>query len=208
MKIAIVNCGSGNLGSALKAFQHLGADAALCDQPAQLAAADALVIPGQGRFGDVMKGLAARNLVEPLKAAAAAGKPVFGICIGLQLFFEDSAESPGVQGLGFFKGSCQLFKGPDFGARRSLKVPQMGWNALKVTRPHPVLDGVDGQHVYFVHSYFVSPAQPADTVAESDYGFAYCAAAGKGNIFGVQFHPEKSQTAGLRIIRNFLNWKP
>lgn len=208
MNIAIVNCGSGNLGSALKAFVHLGANAALRDRPEDLDAADALVIPGQGQFGDVMTGLAQRNLIEPIKNAAKAGKPVFGICIGLQLFFEASEESPGIPGLGLLKGTVRLFQGPDFGAAGGLKVPHMGWNALKLSRQHPCMQGLDGKFVYFVHSYYVAPAQPADAVAWSTYGQVFCAAAGTGNVFGVQFHPEKSQTDGIRILKNFLTWKP
>jgi len=208
MKIAIVNGGSGNLGSALKAFAHLGADAALCDNAAEIALADRIVIPGQGHFGDVMNGLHARGLVEPIRAAAKAGIPVFGICIGLQLFFEKSAEAPGLSGLGLLKGEVQLFSGARYGAAGGLKVPHMGWNALKLARPHPVFDGLDGTHVYFVHSYFVNPASNADVLAWCDYGLTFCAAAGQDNLVGCQFHPEKSQTAGLRILKNFLEWKP
>ena len=208
MKVAIVNGGSGNLGSALKAFVHLGADAALCESPEQIEGAERVVIPGQGHFGDVMQGLAARGLIEPVRAAAQAGKPVFGICIGLQLFFEQSAEAPGVAGLGLLKGEVQLFRGSRYGAASGLKVPHMGWNALKLARPHPVFAGLDGMHVYFVHSYFVQPAERTDTLAWCEYGLTFCAAAGRDNLVGCQFHPEKSQTAGLRILKNFLDWQP
>ncbi|MBI3831340.1 MAG: imidazole glycerol phosphate synthase subunit HisH [Planctomycetes bacterium] len=208
MKIAIVDCGSGNLGSALKAFQHLGADAALCERPEELDRADALVLPGQGQFGDVMKGLASRNLVEPIQAAAKAGKTVFGICIGLQLFFETSEESKGVAGLGLLEGSVRFFHGVSYGAKGGLKVPHMGWSPLHLARPHPCLEGLHGEHVYFVHSYFVLPTQKEDVIAYGEYGRHFCAAAGKGNVVGVQFHPEKSQQAGMRILKNFLAWKP
>jgi len=208
MKIAILDGGSGNLGSALKAFVHLGADAALCADPAELALAERIVIPGQGHFGDVMEGLQTRGLVEPVRAAAKSGKPIFGICIGLQLFFEKSAEAPGVQGLGLLKGEVQLFSGACFGAVGGLKVPHMGWNTLQLARPHPVFNGLDHTHVYFVHSYFVNPARHADVLATCAYGQSFCAAAGQNNLVGCQFHPEKSQTAGLRILRNFLDWTP
>jgi glutamine amidotransferase len=207
MKIAVVDSGSGNLRSAVKAFEHLGAESALTDNPSDLAAADALVLPGQGAFGDGMAGLARRGLVEPLREQARAGKPVLGICIGLQLFFERSEESPDMEGLGLLKGEVVRFKGTAFGAPGGLKVPHMGWNALSFPTPHPIFKGLeDGVHVYFVHSYYAKPAETSECLAVSEYSVDFCASAGTGRIVGCQFHPEKSQSVGLKILRNFLVW--
>lgn len=207
MKIAVVDSGSGNLRSAVKAFEHLGAESALTDQPSDLATADALVLPGQGAFGDGMAGLTTRGLVEPLREQARSGKPILGICIGLQLFFERSEESPDVEGLGLLKGDVVRFEGSAFGAAGGLKVPQMGWNTLSFPNPHPIFNGLaEGVYVYFVHSYYARPANPSECVAESEYGVPFCASAGTGRIVGCQFHPEKSQKVGLQILRNFLAW--
>ena len=207
MQIAILDYGLGNLRSVTNAFAHLGAAAVLTAEPAALQSATAAVLPGVGAFGDGMAGLASRGLVEPLCDFARAGKPVLGICLGLQLFFERSAESPGVAGLGLLPGSVELFQGPSFGARGGLKVPHMGWNSLSLAQPHPLFQGLpEESHVYFVHSFYVVPQAPEEVLATSVYGHRFCAAAGRGRIAGCQFHPEKSQTAGLQILRNFLAW--
>jgi glutamine amidotransferase len=154
-----------------------------------------------------MAGLRERGLVEPLRAAARAGKPLLGICLGLQLFFESSEESPGVEGLGVLPGVVARFSGAAFGAKSGLKVPHMGWNALALARPHPVLARTpDGACVYFVHSYYVRPAAEGDVLALCDYGGRFCAVAGRGAVVGCQFHPEKSQAVGLRILRDFAAW--
>lgn len=209
MKVAIVDYGLGNLRSVEKAFAHLGAEAAVTERPADVAGADAVVVPGVGAFGDGMAGLEQRGLCEPIRAFAASGRPVLGICLGLQLFFESSEESPGKQGLGLLQGDSGLFRGEAFGARGGLKVPHMGWNALRFARAHPIFAGLaDGAFVYFVHSFFVRPRDSQDTLAWSEYGGRLCAAAGRGNVVGCQFHPEKSQAAGLGILKNFLAWKP
>ncbi len=209
----MIDFGSGNLQSAVKSFEHLGAEATLTSSPADLAGADALVLPGQGAFGDGMAGLESRGLIEPLRDQVQAGKPLLGICIGLQLFFESSEEAPGVSGLGFLKGTVAAFKGDLFGAQgkgpQRLKVPQMGWNVLKPKGGHPVfadLGQANETYVYFVHSYYVCPSDEDDVLAWSEYGGPFCAAAGRGQIVGCQFHPEKSQRVGLKILANFLDW--
>lgn len=206
MKIAVIDYGLGNMRSVEQALAHLGAQAQLTSAPADLEAADALVLPGDGAFGDGMKGLAGHGLVEPIRALAKT-KPLLGICLGLQMFFESSEESPGAVGLGLLKGCSKRFSGPAFGAAGGLKVPHMGWNRLSMARPHPVFEGVaDGSHVYFVHSYYVAPADEADVIARSDYGGPFCAVAGRERFVGCQYHPEKSQRAGIRMLRNFLDW--
>ncbi|MCZ7647222.1 MAG: imidazole glycerol phosphate synthase subunit HisH [Planctomycetota bacterium] len=203
--IAIVDYGLGNLKSVLKAFAHLHAEAKLVEDPAELERAPAAVLPGVGAFGDGMAGLTARGLAEPLRAYAASGRPLLGICLGLQLFFERSAEAPGTAGLGLLPGEVRLFEGAGFGAQGGLKVPHMGWNALAFARPHPLFAGLDeGAYVYFVHSYYVAAARDEDVLARSAYGLTFCAAAGRGNVAGTQFHPEKSQKQGLRILSNFI----
>lgn len=205
MKIAIVDYGLGNLRSVSQAFAHLGAEAAVTEDPAALEGAEALVLPGVGAFGDGMAGLATRGFSEPVRAFAHAGKPVLGICLGLQLLFERSAESPGVEGLGLLPGTVERFSGPAYGARGGLKVPHMGWNTLDFPRPHPLFEGLPAQtHLYFVHSYYVQPQEREDALATCEYGFRFCAAAGRGRVMGCQFHPEKSQSAGLKILGNFV----
>lgn len=207
MRVAIIDYGLGNLRSVEKAFVHLGADVRLTERPEDLASAEALVLPGVGAFGDGMTGLAERNLVTPLREAALSGKPLLGVCLGLQLFFESSEESPGVVGLGLLGGVVVKFDGQPFGATGGLKVPHMGWNTLRFPGKHPVFGGIpDAPWVYFVHSFYVRPARRADVIAESDYGGSFCAVAGRDRTVGCQFHPEKSQGVGLKVLENFLAW--
>jgi glutamine amidotransferase len=192
--IAIVDYGLGNLGSVTKAFRHVGAESALTGAPEALRAADALVLPGDGAFGATREEVRRRGLEQ----AAAAGKPLLGICIGMQLLFEESEEHGRHAGLGLLPGRVRRFP------ESALPVPHMGWNRLRFRRAHPLLEGLaDGSHVYFVHSYHC--AAPADVVvAAADYGVEFAAVAGRGNVLGVQFHPEKSQGVGLRMIENFV----
>lgn len=205
MAIAIVDYGLGNLRSVEKAFAHLGAEAKLVTSAAELEAAPAAVLPGVGAFGDGMAGLEQRGFSGPLRAYAASGRPLLGICLGLQLFFERSDEAPGVAGLGILPGEVKLFKGAAFGARGGLKVPHMGWNGLAFVSSHPLFEGLDeGSSVYFVHSFYVAPGAQDTVLATSDYGGRFCAAAGKGAVAGCQFHPEKSQRVGLRILENWV----
>ena len=195
--IAIADYGIGNLGSVTKGFGHAGAETVLTDDPAVLRAADALVLPGDGAFAATMEEVTRRGLVPILREAVSAGKPLLGICIGMQLLFEESEEHGRHEGLGFLRGRVRRFDD-------ALPVPHMGWNRLHARRPHPLLEGLaDGAYVYFVHSYFCDA--PEDVViATSDYGRDFPAVVGRGNVLGVQFHPEKSQAVGLRMVANFV----
>ena len=194
--IAVVDYGLGNLGSVLKAFRHVGAPAELTGDPAVLRRADALVLPGDASFGAAIGEIRERGLEKPIRDAAAEGRWVLGICIGMQLLFEESEEHGRHHGLGLLAGRVRRLP-------TGLPVPHMGWNRLRWARPHALLDGVaPGGHVYFVHSYFCEPAAEL-VVATTDYGQDFAAIVGRDNILGVQFHPEKSQAAGLRLIENF-----
>lgn len=195
--IAIVDYGIGNLGSVAKAFRHVGAQAELTSDHDALRSASALVLPGDGAFGAAMEELQRRGLVTLLRRAAEIGTPLFGICIGMQLLFEASEEHGRHTGLGLLRGRVRRFGD-------ALLVPHMGWNRLRLRRPHPLLDGIEeGAHVYYVHSYRCE-AEADVTIAESDYGGAFPAAVASGRLLGVQFHPEKSQGVGLRMIANFV----
>jgi imidazole glycerol-phosphate synthase subunit HisH len=216
MSVAIVDYGSGNLHSAAKAFERAAHDAGL-DQPIVVtgdpdvvARADRVVLPGVGAFADCRRGLdAVPGMVEALdKAVRRNGRPFIGICVGMQLLAERGREYQVTEGLGWIGGEVDRITPSD----PELKIPHMGWNTLNVARPHPLLDGLalgpQGLHAYFVHSFALSPAQRSDLVAQADYGGAVTAIIGRDNIVGTQFHPEKSQKLGLRLIANFLKWKP
>lgn len=197
--IAIVDYGSGNLRSLANAFARVGAEAEITGDPARVAVADALVLPGQGAAPPAMRHLQARGLDAAIRAAVQAGRPVLGICLGLQLLFESSEEGD-TAGFGFLPGRVRRFDG-------SLKLPQIGWNRVRPLRPHPLFAGLEaGGDFYFAHSYYCAPARPDDALAESQYGVPFVAAAGRGRIVGVQFHPERSGPAGLRLLANFLAW--
>ncbi|MBI2434222.1 MAG: imidazole glycerol phosphate synthase subunit HisH [Candidatus Hydrogenedentes bacterium] len=201
--IAIVDYGMGNLRSAQKGFEKVGHEAVVTDDPAVIAGADAVVLPGVGAFKDCYDGLVSRGLVEPVKAAAWSGRPFLGICVGLQLLFEYGEEGPGSEGLGIFKGKVVRFPSA---AETGLKVPHMGWNQLYrvAGRDCPLLqNGGAAPYTYFVHSYFAQPEEPEIILAESDYGVRFPAIIGRDNVFAAQFHPEKSQAAGLGILRAF-----
>jgi glutamine amidotransferase len=196
--IAIVDYGIGNLGSVTKAFRRVGAECRLVADPAALLAADALVLPGDGAFGATMQEIEERGQRDALLRAARAGTPLLGICIGMQVLFEESEEHGRHAGLGLLPGRVRRLEAAP------LPVPHMGWNALRATRPHPLLERVpDGSYVYFVHSYYCDA--PADvTLARTDYGRELPAVVGRANVLGVQFHPEKSQEVGLRLIESFV----
>jgi imidazole glycerol phosphate synthase glutamine amidotransferase subunit len=196
--LALIDYGSGNIHSVINALRHEGADVELVSDPVRLDEADGIVLPGVGAFGDCVRGLQSRGLWEPLAAWLAADKPFLGICVGYQMLFEESEESPGVRGFGFFGGKVKRFTTP------GLKVPQIGWNQLDLA-PHPLWRGLPAQpHVYFVHSFFPDATDPAVVTARSTYGETFAAAAARGRVTGVQFHPEKSQAVGLGILRNFI----
>jgi imidazole glycerol-phosphate synthase subunit HisH len=195
--IAIVDYGIGNLGSVTKGLRHAGAETVLTGDPRALESADALVLPGDGAFGATMDEIRGRGLLQPLLDAVESGKPLLGICIGMQVLFEESEEHGRHRGLGLLPGRVRRIPGP-------LPVPHMGWNRVRKHQEHPLLDGMeDGAHVYFVHSYYCD-APAAVTIASTDYGIDLAAIVGSSNVLGVQFHPEKSQRVGLRMLRNWV----
>ncbi len=200
MNVAVVDYDAGNTLSVTRALEKVGARVELTPDPDRVLAADAVVLPGVGAFGDCVRKLRERGMDEACMEVYRSGKPFLGVCVALQVFFDGSEESPGVAGLGIFPGKVVRFEG------NGLKVPHMGWNELAVSRAHPVLDGLSGEDFYFVHSYYPEPAEPSDLLGESDYGVRFCAAAGRENLVAVQFHPEKSSRAGLQLYENFLRW--
>ncbi len=200
MNVAVVDYDAGNTLSVTRALKKVGARVNLTPDPEEVVTADAVVLPGVGAFGDCMSKLRERGMDEACLEIFRGGKPFLGVCVALQVFFEASEESPGVEGLGIFPGKVVRF---DVGA---LKVPHMGWNDLDLARPHPVLDGLDGEAFYFVHSYYPEPEESEDLLGTSEYGTTFCAAAGRENLAAVQFHPEKSSLAGLKLYENFLGW--
>lgn len=201
--LAVIDYGAGNLRSVLHALKYLGIEGdavRLVRAPDDLRGADRIILPGVGAFGAGMQQLHAQGIVTPLKEAVARGVPYLGICLGMQFLFERSDEMGDHAGLGVLPGVVTRI--PD---RPGLKVPHMGWNQLRQTRPSPLLDGLGGDtYVYFVHSYHCVPADTADTLATVEYGQDIVVAVQRDNVYGVQFHPEKSQQAGLRLLTNFL----
>ncbi len=198
--VAIVDYGVGNLRSAQKAFEHLGHAAEITSDADRIATAPAVVLPGQGAFGTCMRNLEAAGLIEPVRTAARSGRPFLGICVGMQLLFEESEESPGVPGLGVFGGRVVRFP-PD----PELKVPHMGWNQLRIVRRVPALSRVDdGDWVYFLHSYHPHPADADVIVSTTSYGIDFVSSVGRDNIWAGVFHPEKSQRVGLRLLEGFV----
>ena len=216
MSVAIVNYGSGNLHSAAKAFERVardggcGQEIVVTSDPAAVTGADRVVLPGVGAFADCRRGLdAIDGMVEALdEAVRKKGRPFFGICVGMQLLAERGREYEVTEGLGWIAGEVDRIVPND----PNLKIPHMGWNTLNVARAHPVLEGLSfgpqGRHAYFVHSFQLNVAQRADLVADADYGGPVTAIVARDNIFGTQFHPEKSQKLGLALIGNFLRWTP
>ena len=197
--IAIIDYGMGNLRSVQKGFEHVGQKAVITSRAAELAQAAKVVLPGVGAFQDAMTELRRLELVEPIRAAVASGKPFLGICLGLQLLFDTSYEDGRHEGLGILAGEVVRFDVPP-----PLKVPHMGWNELLVRRPAPIFAGLrEGAHMYFIHSYYVVPRDKSVIAAETNYPGPFTAAVWRDNLFATQFHPEKSQTDGLRILKNF-----
>ncbi len=216
MTVAIIDYGSGNLHSAAKAFERAAAEAGSSDtirvtsDPEAVRRAERIVLPGVGAFADCRRGLdAVPGMVEALtQAVRRDGRPFLGICVGMQLMATRGLEHETTPGLDWIGGDVAPIEPAD----PALKIPHMGWNTLEARRTHPLLDGVTtgatGLHAYFVHSYALKAADPADVVATTDYGGAVTAVVGRDNMAGTQFHPEKSQTLGLRLIANFLRWRP
>lgn len=196
--IAIIDYGAGNLQSVEKALRHLGCQCQITADPGELAAAQAAVLPGVGAFGDAMGQLRARGLEEPIRQFVSSGKPFLGICLGLQILFEESEESPGVKGLGLLRG--KVLRLPK---ESGLKIPHIGWNSLSVGKPGGLFAGVEGEpYVYFVHSYYLRAEEDVVT-ATAEYGTTIHAAVQKGNLLACQFHPEKSGQVGLSLLENF-----
>jgi len=216
MKVAIIDYGSGNLRSALKAFERaaaedgLSADIALTADAETVLAADRIVLPGVGAFADCRAGLdAVPGMVEALQTRVIAEAiPFLGICVGMQLMAERGLEKAQTPGLGWIKGDIVQIKPND----PAIKIPQIGWNTILPKQDHPILNGIetgpDGMHAYFVHSYHLGDPHPDQLIATTDYGGPVTAIVGRDNMVGTQFHPEKSQTLGLSLITNFLRWRP
>ncbi|MBD0253023.1 MAG: imidazole glycerol phosphate synthase subunit HisH [Rubrobacter sp.] len=200
LNVAVVDYDAGNTLSVTRALEKVGARADLTSDPERVTAADAVVLPGVGAFGDCMGKLRKRGMDEACTEAFRSGKPFLGVCVALQVIFEASEESPGVAGLGLMPGRVVRL------APNGLKVPHIGWNELSLVRDHPVLDGLDGEAFYFVHSYYPEPGERRDLIGETEYGARFCSAAGRENLVAVQFHPEKSSGAGLKLYENFLSW--
>ena len=195
--IAIVNYGMGNLRSVQKAFEHVGTKAFIVDRPEDIDAAERVVLPGVGAFGDAMNNLKTAGLIAPIVRAISEGRPFLGICLGLQLMFAESEEMGQYRGLDILPGKVKRFP-------EGQRVPQIGWNEVRIQRDTSLLDGVpDGSYFYFVHSFFVVSERDEDVVGVTDYGIDYASIAGNDRAFGVQFHPEKSQDAGLKTLKNF-----
>ncbi|MEW6753167.1 MAG: imidazole glycerol phosphate synthase subunit HisH [Candidatus Latescibacterota bacterium] len=195
--IAIVDYGMGNLRSVEKAFQFLGFEARVVDAVEELDRASHVVLPGDAAFGDAMANLRRGGWDEGIRRAIQAGRPFLGICVGLQLMFEESEELGRHQGLGLLPGRCRRFP-------PGQPVPQIGWNQVSVQQQHPLLAGVpEGSFFYFVHSYYVEADRRTDCLATTEYGLEYTSIAGGDRVVGVQFHPEKSQDVGLRLLGNF-----
>ena len=197
--IAIIDYQMGNLRSVQKGFEKVGHEAIVTDDAAVLADAEKIVLPGVGAFEDAVAHIERRKLVDPILAAIDQGKPFLGICLGLQLLFDVSYEHGEHRGLGIIPGEVRRFE-----LRPPYKVPHMGWNHVRYARKPPIFDGIDDEtHFYFVHSYYVAPTGDAVTSGTTDYGGDFCSMIWRDNLFATQFHPEKSQSAGLRVLKNF-----
>ena len=216
MSVAIIDYGSGNLHSAAKAFERASAELAkpqaiaVTADPERVRQAERIVLPGVGAFADCRDGLSAiPGMFEVLEERVRrGGRPFLGICVGMQLLAERGLEHQETPGMGWIAGEVRAIEPGD----KALKIPHMGWNTLECRNDHRLLEGIDtgasGLHAYFVHSFHLAPADPGDLVAETDYGGAVTAMVARDSIAGTQFHPEKSQKLGLRLIANFLQWKP
>jgi glutamine amidotransferase len=197
--VALVDHGAGNLRSVQKALQAVGANVALTSDPEIILSAQKVVLPGVGAFADVMQGLSKRNLVEIVKEVVKAQTPLLGICVGMQMLFQVSEEHGEHDGLGFLRGRVRRFESGN------LKIPQTGWNEIHPAKTTALLQELDqNSYAYFNHSYYCLPEDENNVMAYTHYGFQYASVVGRDNLYGVQFHPEKSQQVGLKILRNFI----
>jgi len=195
--IAIIDYGMGNLRSVTNAFVRLGAPIAVTSDAAAVREASGLVLPGVGAFGKCVENLRSFGLFDPIKEEIAAGKPYLGICLGMQILLDSSEETPGVAGMSVIRGRVLRFKG-------AMKIPHMGWNSIEIARQSEMFDGIpDGSYFYFVHSFYPAPEEPV-AAAYTDYGVRFTSALQKENLFACQYHPEKSQAIGMRLLRNFV----
>ncbi|MBI5453500.1 MAG: imidazole glycerol phosphate synthase subunit HisH [Deltaproteobacteria bacterium] len=202
--IAIIDYDMGNLRSVAKAFEKVGATATVTRDPKVMNDASHVVLPGVGAFKDCMRNLEAYGLIDPIARAVASGKPFLGICLGLQLLFDESSEFGVHKGLGLIPGKVVRFPSSKDEAGMELKVPHMGWNEVEKAKDSPLLEGVtDGTYFYFVHSYYAVPEDAAVTLTKTGYGVEFTSSIAKDNVFACQFHPEKSQKAGLKVLKNF-----
>jgi glutamine amidotransferase len=198
--IAITDYGAGNLHSIQKALERQGLDVRVTDSPRVLDAAETLVVPGDGAFGPAIARLRALGFAERIRAYVRSGRQFLGICLGMQLLFDESEEDGRHEGLGLLPG--RVVRLPE-----GVKVPHMGWNQLRVIRPSPLLDGIEtGAHVYFVHSFHIAPADPTIVAATAEYGDEVAAVVGRENVWATQFHPEKSGSVGIRMLANVARW--
>jgi len=199
-EIILIDAGTGNLRSVQKALENAGARVTRSDDPQAVLSARKVVLPGVGAFGDFMSGLRARGLQDAIAQVAARGVPLLGICVGMQALFEVGEEMGEHAGLGLLPGRVErLAESP------SVKIPHTGWNQVRVQKEAPLFDGIrSGAYVYFNHSYFCRPSDSSVVIATTDYGVEFACAVQRGNVFGVQFHPEKSQAVGLQLLKNFL----
>ncbi len=197
--IAIIDYGAGNLQSVKKALDFIGAESVITDNPQIINSCDKILLPGVGSFGDAMDSMTKKGLCDTVKENALSGKPFLGICLGLQLLFEESEESPGIKGLGIFKGKIKKFPNG-----MGLKIPHIGWNSLEIKQKDTLFKNIpENSYVYFVHSYYLHAEDENDIATVTNYGIDFHSAVGKDNIFATQFHPEKSGDIGLQILRNF-----
>ena len=197
--IHIVDYGMGNLRSVQKAFEKLGVEATVCTQASELASAEKLVLPGVGAFRDAIAHLKQQGMVEPIRDHIAAERPFLGICLGLQLLFDVSYEDGEFEGLGIVSGKVVRFED-----QAELKIPHMGWNSVEFAQSSPLYEGIDeGSYFYFVHSYFVVPEDDAVIATRTEHGVKFCSSITRGNLYATQFHPEKSQSVGLKLLKNF-----
>jgi glutamine amidotransferase len=205
--IAVTDYGAGNLRNVCKALEHVGANIILTDDPHVIAHADKVVVPGVGAFADCQQGLKSRGLWAPVQDFARSGKLVLGICVGMQLLFDVGEEMGEWEGLGLIGGRVVKFAGDAFDGKQGLKVPHIGWNQLKLTQPHPLTQGVPaGGYAYFVHSFHPRVDDASHILATTDYGYDFPSVVAKGNVWGIQFHPEKSQDVGLQMLKNFVEF--
>lgn len=198
--IAIIDYGAGNLHSVKNALDFLGAESVITDNPEEIKKADKVILPGVGAFGDAMCALTESGLDKTVYEIVKSKKPLLGICLGLQLLFEESEESPNVKGLGIFKGKCVKIP-----KKEGLKIPHMGWNNLEIVTDSRILKDLgESPYVYFVHSYYINADDENDVSAYTDYGERLGIAVESGNVFATQFHPEKSGETGMKILKNFI----